>query len=1528
VFIRKYKTTHLFFHNRIKRLGFVHFFCKTIEEVERFILNKIIILTTIKKFLKIVSKIVGILLMLFIILVLVLSIPSVQTNLGNYATKRLNEDFKTNINIDKVSLQFNGDVELKHIYIQDYKQDTLINIAELNTSILNFKNLYNGKLVFGDIDIIDLTFNIKTYNNATSTNLDVFVDKFEDDNPRKEKSGFLLSSSDVSIYNGIFRLINENNETSKQLEFTNLNINATNFVINGSDVSARINTLAFNDSRGLVMKNMTTDFAYTLTDMTFANLDIKTPYSELKGDLKFLYNREDLQYFADKVLVSASFNDSSILLDELNTFYNEFGANQYANFSADFSGTLNDLQATDVKLTSSANTKIYGDISFKNLFNKEENNFYMNGKFSNLSSTYRDLKSLLPNVLGSSIPTAFRRLGQFTIVGNSQITASNIVANIKINTELGLVDSKLRINKINDIDNADYRGNIVLKDFDIGVFIENPNVGKTSLDLDINGSGFLIENIKTQVKGNIFSIGFNNYQYTNIKVAGNVMNKIFDGNLQANDKNLRLNFNGLIDYSEKVNKYDFTANIDYANLNTLNFIKKDSISVLTSNVTMNMNASNIDDAMGKVTFKNTAYKNQNDTYYFNEFNITSRFEDQKRFIEINSPEIIEGNLSGRFIVKDLRKLFENSLGHIYTNYIPHKVADKQNVDFNFKIYNKIVEVFYPKIELGSNTYIKGRVESDAAAFRLTFKSPQITLLDNFVKNIELQVVNNNPLFNTYVEVDSINTGFYNVSKFNLINVTLKDTLFMRSEFRGGKNNNDRYNLSFYHTINENNQSVLGFKKSDITLKDNIWFINEKLDNHNKLTFDKSLNNFKIDRLQINHIDEEINLSGIIRDSTYKDIKLDFTNVDLEKITPDIEDLTLKGNVNGKLDILQENGLYLPNSTVVINDFVVNDFELGSFSATIKGNETLTNYYVNATIKDDDTKSFSAIGNINVLGKESNIDVEVAFNEFNLKPLNPFLQDVLSNIRGAVSGKTRVVGNLREPDINGNLSLSDGGFTIPYLNVDYNFNRKTFVSLKNQDFIFRNIDITDTKYDSKGKLNGTLSHTNFSKWRLDLDINTPRLLVLDTQETEESLYYGTGFIGGSASINGPTEQLVISVIGETKKGTVFKIPLSDTESFGDNSFIRFLTPEEKKARLGGNEYIIKEIKGLELDFDLDVTEDALLEIIIDKSTGHSLRGRGRGGMLVEINTNGKFNIYGDFSVFDGVYNFAYGGIVQKQFKVQPGGTLAWNGDPLKAEIDMLATYRTQANPSALLDSPINRSIPVELNISLTGELEQPDPYFDFEFPNVNSTIKSELQYRLESRDDRQNQALYLLSTGAFSRGLNELNFSGTIAERLNGIVNGLFTNDNSKLNIGVNYEVGENRPDYKTDDRFALTLQTQISDRVLINGKVGVPVGGADANETVVAGNVEIDFLLNKEGTLTAKIFNRENSIRNFGEAIGYTQGAGISYDVDFDTFKELIQNLLSKPPKTEPISGEANELSVDDSLPDFVNFKSSSSSEK
>lgn len=119
----------------------------------------------------------------------------------------------------------------------------------------------------------------------------------------------------------------------------------------------------------------------------------------------------------------------------------------------------------------------------------------------------------------------------------------------------------------------------------------------------------------------------------------------------------------------------------------------------------------------------------------------------------------------------------------------------------------------------------------------------------------------------------------------------------------------------------------------------------------------------------------------------------------------------------------------------------------------------------------------------------------------------------------------------------------------------------------------------------------------------------------------------------------------------------------------------------------------------------------------------------------------------------------------------------------------------------------------------------------------------------------------------------------------------------------------------------MTLSTKISDRVLFNGKVGVPIGGV--NETVFAGDAEIELLLNEDGTLSAKFFNRENNIRNFGEEIGYTQGMGLSYNVEFDTFRELLRIIFSGKNRNKNTSQDKNQEGSDKNppLPSYIKMK-------
>ena len=1456
----------------------------------------------------------------FIVLVAFLSIPAIQTSLGSYATGKINEAYGTDIKIEKVGLQFNGDVELKTILIKDHFEATMISVSELNTSILSFAKIANNEFEFGDIDLHNLFFHIKTYEGEDDTSFDVFVDKFDRQNPIEKANKFLLSSVSLNIYNSSFRITNKNKNTPEVLDFKDLDILASDFLISESNINTKIKQLSFKDSRGVTLKNLQTDFSYTSSQMVFSDLQIETLASIVKGQLQLDYQRKDLKSFSEKVQVSGFFVNSNLDLDEFSLLYDEFGANQKVEFSTSFSGTLENLLFEDFNLNNSRNTSIIGSLRFSKLFAPSSDNFELDGKFEKISSNYEELVALLPRVLGNTIPSGFKALGRFNLSGQANVTKESVKAVMDVNTNIGDFFIDLNLDEIELIDNASYTGEIRFTDFNLGKAIGEPMIGLVTSSLRIDGSGFSKENISSDIKGVIDSFVFRGYDYSKLQLSGVVMNKVFNGQLDTADTNLKLNFSGLVDFSGAENIYDFSALIDYANLNALQLVARDQISILRGEMFVDMKGSSLDDAYGVLSFKDALYENQNDRYEFKDFEITSDFNlNRTRTIQVNSPEIVNGSLKGKFRINDLPDLIRNSLGDIYTKFNPFLVIDDQYLNFNFKIYSKIMELFYPDIKLGPNTSVKGRLESDPNKFKLTFKSPTIEMDHFYADKIKVQLINDNPLFNSYIEVDSLATKYYNASEFSLINVILNDTLYVKSEFKGGEESKDIFDLNLYYTTNEANKSVIGVKKSTAIFKEIPWLINSSQDGPNTITFDRDFKEVLVNNLMMSFADEEIRLNALVESSGNSSLDLEFKDVDISKVTPSIKNLKLDGNLNGSLNISKTQSIYLPKSSLTIDDFKVNDFNLGSFKSNIQGNQSLTNYDVSVSLKEDDNESLSVVGTFDVSGPNSSLALDISFSDFILNPLNPFGADVITNIRGGISGFASVSGRLEKPQIDGLLVLNNGGLAIPYLNVGYDFADATVINLEKQSFIFDQAIINDVDYQSKAYLNGGISHNNFSNWSLDLNIDSDRLLVLNTIEQDESLYYGTALVDGDINISGPTDQLFIEANVGTSQGTIFKIPLNDSEILSESSYVNFLSPDQKLAQSAVQAFEIDDVKGLEMEFNMDINDNAEIEIIIDKQTGSSIIGRGNGSMLAQINTKGKFQMFGDFIVLSGIYNFSFGRIIQKKFKVVKDGTIAWDGSPLNADINIKALYDgINVNPSTLLDNPINQSIPTEVEVHLTGQLEKPDLNFDIRFPGVNSTLNSELADRLRDKDRKEFQALSLLATGAFRSELtlNSQDAFGLVSDGVTSMLNELFADDDNKVQLGIDLDLGKTTPDYETDSRLGVTVSTKINDNVLINGKVGVPVGGV--SETTVAGDFEVEVLLNQDRTLTLKFFNKENSIQNFGEQIGYTQGVGLSYNIEFDNLKELLNALFKK--QTKKINSK-NTSEDDTALPEFMNFK-------
>ncbi|MBX2827635.1 MAG: translocation/assembly module TamB [Flavobacteriaceae bacterium] len=1462
--------------------------------------------------------------MLVILLVVFFSIPAVQTIVAKKVTDRLNETYGTDISIDRLGLNWKGEVDIRGVLVRDHHSDTLIFAEEIQTSILSVKRLTDGKLDFGFADLTSAKLYITTYEGESDDNLYIFTKKFETGEPPSGEP-FYMNADQVSLVNTTVRIRDENLEIPEIINFSNINLAGDDFNILGPDITARVNSLTLDAARGFSVQKLEADFSYTLSAITFKNLSLETYDSFINGELALNYDPEKgMGDFNNTVIIDADFVDSNISTNDLNAFYDEFGDDINISLEGSLKGTLNDFDFVDGKLAF-GNTRLLGDYSFKNLLDDEIPHI-ISGKDHVITTNYFDLRRLMPSLLGAELPQELKYFGSFSVIGDSSLNDDFLVTNSNILSDLGDAKLDMEMGNIHDFSNAFYRGDVIFNDFNLGKLTNSISFGTVNANVTIDGRGFTAKTVNTRINGTIASFDFENYVYKDIAVSGNLKDPIFNGKLSIDDPNIKMDFNGLVDISKEFNEYDFEADIEYAELNKLNLFKRDSVSVFAGRIVMDMQGTNVNDAVGNIEFIQTFYQTDKDDFYFDDFLISSFFEEDIRTIEIKSPDIVNGKISGKFLVEDIPNLFHNSVGSIYANYIPNEVTTGQFIDYEFRVYNKIVDVFVPQLRLGENTRVRGSVYSDESKFKLDFRSPEMLVYDNYLSKVNVQLDNDNPLYNAFVSVDSLYTGAYNLVDINLINKTLNDTLYIQSSFKGGKRKQDLFDLALYHTINPNGKSVVGIKKSKITYKENDWFLNRNNDSRNKITFDNNFKDINLDSLTLRHNNELIQMAGFVRDTTLTDMKIQFKDVDIGKLIPEIDSLDLAGNINGRLNFLKRGKAFYPNSGLLIDNVTVNKVNYGDLALEIRGNTDLTKYTIASNLRNDNVDSFRANGSLDVAGEDPFIDVDVEFSNFDLAAFSPFGGDVISNIRGDVTGQAKVEGVYNAPAIDGTLVLNNTGLTIPYLNVDVELDQGSLVQLEKDLFSLPKTGITDTKYDTYATLEGFFNHNNFGNWGMNLEMETDRFLVLDTPPDEEALYYGTAFISGESSIKGPIDELVIDVVASTEEGTKFKIPISDAVGISDDSFIRFISPEEKQARISGETIVPEEVKGLSLNFELDIDEDAEIEVLVDQQNNSNLRGKGFGNLLLEINTTGKFNMWGDFLVTEGTYDFRYGGIVDKTIDVLPGGNITWDGNPTRARLDLTARYETEANPAVLLDNPsFNRKIPVEVLVSLSDEILQPELDFQINFPRVSSTVKSELEYKLQDKEQRQTQALFLVSTGAFQGDVNIGGgnaFSSTLTERVNKLVKDIFAGSDKKFTVLPTISTNANTTSQQTEYQLGVELSTNISERILINGKVGVPVGGA--NESTVAGDIEVQWLVNDDGSLRINFFNRQADLQFIGEDQIFEQGAGVSYSVDFDTFNELMQKLFNKKLSKE----QEEELFVvpDDNSP--VNFVAPDSKEE
>ena len=115
-----------------------------------------------------------------------------------------------------------------------------------------------------------------------------------------------------------------------------------------------------------------------------------------------------------------------------------------------------------------------------------------------------------------------------------------------------------------------------------------------------------------------------------------------------------------------------------------------------------------------------------------------------------------------------------------------------------------------------------------------------------------------------------------------------------------------------------------------------------------------------------------------------------------------------------------------------------------------------------------------------------------------------------------------------------------------------------------------------------------------------------------------------------------------------------------------------------------------------------------------------------------------------------------------------------------------------------------------------------------------------------------------------------------------------------FDIGVNYRPG----DEVSRSEVEVALSTQLfNERVTVETNLGVTgdTPGEPSNQSNIAGDFEIEYKISKDGRIRGKVYNKSNDYDAINtNNVPYTQGVGLFYTEEFNTFNELFKKIFKR----------------------------------
>lgn len=1327
--------------------------------------------------------------------------------------------------------------------------------------------------------------------------------------PAAPEISFLLNR--ISLAENTIRFDKLAEKPAKGMDFnhlyiTQLGLHAEKIAYSKDGILVNVKSGILKEKSGFQLLKLQGNVAYTQKQTKISNLLLKTPNTTIENNTQLDYtSMEDLSKHPERVKLYVQVKNTVIGMKDAGYFSDAIPQNYHnekIRVNALAHGYMNNLVIPKLQVDGLRSTHIDVSGTAKGL--PDMNKTVLNLNIKRFSLTKGDLLVLIPE---KSLPSNITLPNTINATGKFTGSMTNFSTGFNIDTDMG--SAKLLANMKGPKGRERYTANLNLNNFNVGRLLKmESQLGRITVSANVEGTGLDPEKASATVKGQVVSAYYNKYTYRNLNLSGRYARQKLDLKSSMTDTNANFALTAQIDVSGKYPSVKADADLKQIDLQKLNFSPSEF--KLAGLIKADIKTADPDYLNGDITVNGMQLVKEGQRFNIDTIVVHSEASADHNLLTLKS-EFLRAGIDGKYQLSNLSSAVINQLNKYYQFGTVTKIPD-QRFRFYVNFYNpRILKNLIPELTTFAPSRMSGLLDTRKDSLMINAIFPQLVYGSYRVDSTRLNINNDEQKLNYKLTIQGLQSSslsfFNNEVSGAAVNNNLDLNLFLRDSKR-----KDKYMLGgqFKST---NKDFRFSFDPQKVLLNYEKWAVAPE----NYLQFGKSgilASQFNLSNGgQLLSINSEGNTPNAPLKVVFKDFRI-------ETLTrfAEADSAMAGGAINGTIAVNDLSGSPKFEANLSIDQLRYQKDMLGTLRITVNNN-TENAYETNIAL--------SGVHELRASGfyytaPQSALDLTLNVDKIDLKEIESVSMGQIRKGTGTVSGQLSVKGTLDAPEILGDLKFNQAGFNIAYVNSFFRIPDET-ISFTNTGINFNTFTILDS-LNQKAIITGGILTKDYTNFKFNIDIRTNNFRALNSTVEDNELIYGTVYltstIGVRGDLNQPSVNMNIRV--EDKTRFFFAMPADDPTVIDQEGIVQYVDFDAapfdgRKALTAADSINRSPIKGFNLSATININENAELNVVVDPTNGDALRVKGQATLAATMDPSGKTSLTGRYEISEGSYNLTVGP-VKRSFKLQQGSNIIWTGEPTEADVDLTALYEVNAAPIDLLNQQdlveAKTKLPFQVYLMMTGELMKPVIKFKLDLPeNERGALSGQVYTRLqqvnldEGELNKQVFALLVLERfiadnpfqslagGAHVSSIARSSVSKLLTEQLNNLSSSLIKGVDINFNLNSSEDYSTGQLEQKTDLEIGLSKKL-LSDRLIVTVGSSFGLEGPQQqgeNATNIAGNVNVEYLLSRDGRYRLRAYRR-NQNEGVIEGQIIETGLGFALVVDYNKFREVFQKFSKK----------------------------------